>query len=215
MCHDSAPMEPILLRIAPTPPPTPPDSSPTDPRIISVHISPQRPEWATSEPRLSADIPDSTTNHPERAPFLPTLPRRSHESFRIILIRLDSGLGPKNFFRFSGRAPDQPRITKNQPDSPRTCYGSTRTTPTLLRLTPTHPDSRFVAHSAPDSGMCNWGFTRLHSRRLQDLCRRLTGLSWKRLENVFKTMRYVHTLVRRLGNVGLRYTWIRFGEIME
>ena len=43
-----------------------------------------------------------------------------------------------NFLKFSGWAPDQPRITKNHPDSPRTCYGSPRTTQTLLRLTPTH-----------------------------------------------------------------------------
>ena len=39
-----------------------------------------------------------------------------------------------------------------------------RITTNLLRFTPnpdsatTHTDSRFVAHSAPDSGMCNWGF---------------------------------------------------------
>ena len=102
----------------------------------------------------------TTPNEPR---FLPTLLRISHESCRINLIRLDSGLGHENFivlnfFKFSGRAPDQPRIIKNHPDSPQTCYGSPRNTQTLLRLNPTHPDSRFVAHSAPDSGMCNWGF---------------------------------------------------------
>ena len=112
-----------------------PDSAPTAPtdlRIISVHIFPQWPEWATTERRLT------------RQRFEP--PRTSRGFSRLCPVSPDSWFGlirgsaPKtlNFLKFSGRAPDQPRITKNHPDSPRTCYGSPRTTQTLLRLTPTH-----------------------------------------------------------------------------
>ena len=130
------------------------DSTPNLPRLTPksspCRFIPSGHDWAPTYPTALRTTP----NEPR---FLPTLPRRSHESCRISLIR---GSAPKTL-KFSGRAPDQPRITKNHPDSPRTCYGSPRTTQTLLRLTPTHTDSRFVAHSAPDSGMCNWGLTNM------------------------------------------------------
>ena len=95
-----------------------PDSAPTDPRIISVHTSPQCPEWATTERRRT------------RLRYEP--PRTSPGLIR--------GSAPTtlNFIKLSGQAPDQPRITKNHPDLPRTFYDLSRTTQTLLRLTPTH-----------------------------------------------------------------------------
>ena len=122
----------MVLRIAPTPPRLHHDSAPTDPRIISVHISPSGP----IESRLSADLPDSATNHPERAPVCP-----------------DS-------------ATEEPRIMPNQLKvfgasslSAKNHQESSRLTTNLLRFTPNHPDSASThpTHSAPDSGMCNWG----------------------------------------------------------
>ena len=139
-----------------------PVSAPTLPRLTPESSACIFLPRALSEPRVSHEwaptYPTALRTTPNEPRFLPTLPRRSHESCRISLIR---GSAPTtlNFLKFSGRAPDQPRITKNHPDSPRTCYGSPRTTQTLLRLTPTHPDSRFVAHSAPDSGICKARFT--------------------------------------------------------
>ena len=149
----------MVLRIAPTPPPTPPrlcpDWPPNHQRAYFSPVARVSHDWAPTYPTALRTTPRTSpgfsrlwhgaaTNHAESAWF-----------------RLIRGSAPKtlDFLKFSGRAPDQPRITKNHPDSPRTCYGSPRTTQTLLRLTPTHPDSRFVAHSAPDSGMCNWGFS--------------------------------------------------------
>ena len=134
--------------------PTLPDWPPNHQRAYFSPESRVSHDWAPTYPTALRTTP----NEPR---FLPTLPWRSHESCRISLIR--------GFFKFSGRAPDQPRLTKNHPDSPRTCYGSPRATHTLLRLTPTHPDSRFVAHSAPDSGICNWGLNiwPLHLRNLK------------------------------------------------
>ena len=73
----------MVLRIAPTPP----DSA----RIISVHIFPQWSEWATTERRLTRQ----RNEPPERAPVSPDSAR-----FLPTLIRLDSGLGPKNFKLF-------------------------------------------------------------------------------------------------------------------
>ncbi len=72
--------------------------------------------------------------------------------------QLDSGLGPDNFklFKVVGASS---RLAKNHQQS-------SRLTTNLLRFTQNHPEpprlcynSRFVAHSAPDSGMYNWGLT--------------------------------------------------------
>ena len=149
----------MALRIAPTPPPSPPRLCPDwPPKHQRAYFSPVprvSHEWAPTYPTALRTTP----NEPR---FLPTLPRRSHESCRISLIRFDSGLGPNNIklfnvFGASSRSANNHqessrlttnllRFTPNHPD----CYDSPR-------LTPTHPDSRFIAHSAPDSGICNGG----------------------------------------------------------
>ena len=118
-----------------------------------------------SEPRLSADLPDSVTNHPERAPVSPD---SATEEPRIMPNQLDSGLGPKNVKLFKVFVASS-RSAKNHQESSRLTTNLLRFTPNhpdsatthpdSPRLTPTHPDSRFVAHSASDSGMCNWGLT--------------------------------------------------------
>ena len=108
-----------------------------------------------SEPRLSADLPDNATNHPKRAPVSPD---SATEEPRIMPNQFYSGLGPENFKLFKVFGVSS-RSAKNHQES-------SRLTTNLLRLTPihpdsatTHPDSKFVAYSAPDSGMCNWGLT--------------------------------------------------------
>ena len=128
-----------------------PDWPPNHQREYFSPVGPSEPRvnhWAPTYPTALR----STPNEPR---FLQTLPRRSHESCRISLIR---GSVPKTLkvFGASYRPAKNHQETHHElatvhPEPPRLCYDSPR-------LTPTHPDSRFVAHSAPDSGMCNWGF---------------------------------------------------------
>ena len=124
-----------------------PDSATTLPRLTPESSECIFLPSAPSEPRLNADLPGSATNHPKRAPVFHD---SATEEPRISLIRVDSGLGHDNF-KLSGELP----ISQE----------SSRLTTNLLPFTPnhpdsatTHPDSRFVAHSAPESGMCNWGY---------------------------------------------------------
>ena len=152
----------MALRIAATPPPSPPrlcpDWPPNHQRAYFSPVPRVSHEWATTECRLTRQRYEPPRTSPCFSRLCHGGATNHAESTWFGLMR---GSAPTtlNFLKFSGWAPDQPRITKNHPDSPRTCYGSPRTTQILLRLTPTHPDSRFVAHSAPDSGICNGGLT--------------------------------------------------------
>ena len=145
----------MVLRIAPTPPPTPPRLCPESSACIFLPSGPSEPRLATTERRLTRQRYEPPRTSPDFSRLCHGGATNHAKSAWFCLIR---GSAPKtlNFLKFLGQAPDQPRITKNHPDSPRTSNGSPQTTQTLLGLTPIHPDSRFVAHSAPDSGMCNW-----------------------------------------------------------
>ena len=138
----------MVLRIVPTPPPTLPRLTPESSACIFLPSGP-------SEPRVSHDwaptYPTALRTTPNEPRFLPTLPRRSHESCRISLIRLsDSGLGHENFklFKVFGASS---RSAKNHKES-------SRLTTNLLRFTPNHPDS---ATTYPDSPrltiLCSFG----------------------------------------------------------
>ena len=119
-----------------TPPLTLPRLTPESSACIFLPSGP-------SEPRVSHDwaptYPTALRTTPNEPRFLPTLPQRSHESCRISLIRLDSGLGPKNFklFKVFGAIS---RSAKNH-------QKSSRLTTNLLRFTPNHPDS--VCYDSP------------------------------------------------------------------
>ena len=134
-----------------------PDSAPTLPRRTSESSACIFLPSGPSEPRLSR----LTRQRYEPPRTSPGSSRLCHESCRINLIRLDSGLGPDNFklFKVFGASS---RSAKNHQES-------SRLTTNLLRFTPNHPDSATThpdsprltirRYSAPDSGMCNWGFT--------------------------------------------------------
>ena len=142
----------MALRIAPTPHPTPPrlcpDWPPNHQRAYFSPVARVSHDWAPTYPTALRTTP----NEPR---FLPTLPRRSHESCRISLIR---GSAPDNFTLFIVVGASS-RSAKNHQESSRLTTNLLRFTPNHPDSATTHPDSRFVAHSAPDSGMCNWGFT--------------------------------------------------------
>ena len=93
-----------------------------------------------SEPRVSHDWAPTYPTGLRTTPNEPGFSRLCHggatnhaESSWFGLIR-GSATKTLNFLMFSGRAPNQPRIINNHPDSTRTCYGSPRTTQTLLQI---------------------------------------------------------------------------------